>query len=136
MNAFGIAAILGGRHRFKKMLKTAAEDRRKRVVESDRRLEVKLSGLSRGGGQVGRKIKSPRGLAADRGFYGPVFGQLQRELPDGGSAAALELQLDLVHRRRPIARLQRATVERDIHRAGRQIDDALMAAYVRNKNRL
>jgi len=35
MNPFGIAAVLGGRHRLKKVVKTGAKDRGKGIIEGD-----------------------------------------------------------------------------------------------------
>jgi hypothetical protein len=135
MDPFSIAAVFGGRQRLKKMVKAGAQDRCKGVVERDRRLEAELARLGRGGRRIGRKIIAACGLAADGRPDRPVLAKSKRHVVNGARATALELQLDLVDLLRAIARFQDTVVEGNLDRAGRQIDDALMAVDVGCENR-
>src|SRR5262245_13327856 len=118
------------------MVKTGAQDRGKGLVERCRRVQAKLARPSRGRRGVGREIKSARRLAADRWSYRPMLREPERKLVDCRRAAGLELQLDLAHRHRTVAGFQKAVVESDLDRAGRQVDDALMPVNVGREDRL
>ena len=117
------------------MVQTGEQDRRKGIIERCGWIEAALR-LPRRRRRVGRKVKAARRLAADGRPDRPILREPFRELVDCASAAVLELQLDLAHRHRAIARFQNAVVERNLDRAGRQVNDALVPVDVGGEHRL